>query len=70
MRFYRPKGNVMGGVSVGPVPWVEGTGAMDRWLWLVSILSVLIGIITVSWVAVRCGIRAPIEKERGDGTEG
>ena len=43
---------------------------MDRWLWLVSILSVLIGIMTVSWVAVRCGFRAPIEKERGNGTEG
>jgi hypothetical protein len=60
----------MAGVGFDPVPWVEGVGAMDRGLWLVSISLLVVGMIAGSWVAVRCGFRAPIEKERGNGKEG
>jgi hypothetical protein len=42
---------------------------MDQ-LGFASILSVMVGIMVAAWVAVRCGIRAPIEKERENGKEG
>jgi len=36
---------------------------------LAGILLLVAGMMAASWVAVRCGIRAPIEKEREDGKE-
>ena len=61
----------MGGPSVPLPPWVgRSWGAMDQ-LGFVSILLLMVGMILVaSWIAVRCGIRAPIEKERENGKEG
>jgi len=41
---------------------------MDQ-LGFVSILLVIAGIMVASWIAVRCGIRAPIDKERENGKE-
>jgi len=38
-------------------------------LGLVSILLLVAGMMAASWVAVRCGIRAPIEKEGDEGKE-
>ena len=43
--------------------------AMDQ-LGFVSILLLMVGIMVASWIAVRCGIRAPIENERENGKEG
>jgi hypothetical protein len=42
---------------------------MDR-LGLVIMLSSLTAIIAACWVAVRCGIKPPIEREGEDGWEG
>ena len=43
---------------------------MDYQLGLVIISLLVVGIMVASWIAVRCGIRAEIEKERGNGKEG
>jgi len=47
----------------------QGVGAMDQ-LGFVSILLLMLGIMVASWIAVRCGIRAPIEEEGENGKEG
>lgn len=39
------------------------------WLGLAGILLFVAGIMAASWVAVRCGIRAPIEKEGQEGRD-
>jgi hypothetical protein len=39
-------------------------------LGLATILLTLVGVMAASWVAVRCGIKPPIEQEREDGWEG
>jgi hypothetical protein len=59
----------MGGGSVTAFRG-EGVGAMDHQLGLVIIFLLVVGMMVASWIAVRCGIRAPIEKERGNGKEG
>ena len=46
----------------------EGVGAMGQ-LGFVSILLLMAGMMVASWIAVRCGIRASIDKER-NGEEG
>jgi len=46
-----------------------GGGTMDQQLGL-GIFLLVVAIMVASWIAVRCGIRAPIEKERGNGKEG
>jgi hypothetical protein len=33
-------------------------------------VHLLAGIMVAAWIAVRCGIRAPIENERDNGKEG
>ena len=43
---------------------------MDHRLGVVSVLLLAVGMMGAAWVAVRCGIRAPIEKEAEDGEEG
>jgi len=43
---------------------------MDHQLGLVIIFLLVVGMMAASWVAVRYGIRAPVEKERGNGKEG
>jgi hypothetical protein len=48
--------------------WKE-LGAMDQLEFLSILLLLMVGMLAASWVAVRCGIRAPIEKERGNGKE-
>jgi hypothetical protein len=35
-----------------------------------SILLLMVGMMVAAWVAVRCGIRAQIDKERENGKEG
>ena len=60
----------MGGIVFGLLPWVgRSWGPMDQ-LGFVSILLLMLGIMVASWIVVRCGIRAPIEKERDSGKEG
>jgi len=49
--------------------WKE-LGAMDQLGFLGILLLLMVGMMVASWVAVHCGIRAPIEKERGNGKEG
>lgn len=48
--------------------WKE-LGAMDQFEFLSILLLLMVGIMVASWVAVRCGIKAPIENERGNGKE-
>ncbi len=43
---------------------------MDQLGFLGILLLLMVGMMVASWVAVHCGIRAPIEKERGNGKEG
>ena len=43
---------------------------MDQLGFLSILLLLMVGMMVAFWVAVRCGFRAPIEKERGNGKEG
>jgi hypothetical protein len=53
-------------LSLGGGSWA----VMYHRLGVVSILLLAAGIMVAAWVAVRCGIRASIEKERENGEEG
>jgi len=63
-----PKGTLWPAVAFDRRSDWEGAGVMD-WLGLTSILLLVAGMMAASWIAVRCGIRAPIKKEGEEGKE-
>ena len=66
--FMLPKGTLWATGKFEFRPDLEGAWAMD-WLGLLTILLSLVGIMAASWVAVRCGIRPPIEQEGEEGSD-